>query len=112
MDSIGLKLVCAASMSQRPSGIPKTFIGRANTTEQKAVVVSNFRQKIILETLMARKSVSTAKLSKEFGVSNITIRRDLKMLSNAGYLRRTHGGAIWGGCHMIDTVLIVKKSEL
>ena len=112
MDSIGLKLVCAASMSQRPSGIPKTFIGRANTTEQKAVVVSNFRQKIILETLMARKSVSTAKLSKEFGVSNITIRRDLEMLSSAGYLRRTHGGAIWEGYYMVDTVLIVKKSEL
>lgn len=112
MNSIGLKLVCAASISQRPSGIPKAFIGKVNTTEQKAAVVSNFRQKIILETLMTRKTVSTAKLSREFGVSNITIRRDLETLSNAGYLRRTRGGAILGGGHMIDTVLIVRKSEL
>jgi DeoR/GlpR family transcriptional regulator of sugar metabolism len=39
-------------------------------------------------------SVSTFELSRKFGVSEMTIRRDLRALETAGSLRQTHGGAI------------------
>ncbi|WP_171022037.1 DeoR/GlpR family DNA-binding transcription regulator [Cohaesibacter sp. CAU 1516] len=38
-------------------------------------------------------SISVADLSAQFGVAVETIRRDLRLLEEQGYLRRTHGGA-------------------
>ena len=38
-------------------------------------------------------SISVAELSEQFGVAVETIRRDLRALEEAGYLRRIHGGA-------------------
>ena len=43
--------------------------------------VSNYRHKKILELLYQRKSVSADELANEFGVSKITIRRDLDTLA-------------------------------
>ncbi|WP_316860347.1 DeoR/GlpR family DNA-binding transcription regulator [uncultured Cohaesibacter sp.] len=43
-------------------------------------------------------SVSVADLSEQFGVAVETIRRDLRSLEEAGYLRRIHGGA----CSLLD----------
>ena len=42
--------------------------------------------------------VSVSDLSEQFGVAVETVRRDLRALEEAGYLRRTHGGA----CSLID----------
>ena len=38
-------------------------------------------------------SVTVAELAEQFGVAVETIRRDLRVLEEAGYLQRTHGGA-------------------
>nr|WP_321461791.1 DeoR/GlpR family DNA-binding transcription regulator [uncultured Cohaesibacter sp.] len=43
-------------------------------------------------------SVSVNDLSEQFGVAVETVRRDLRVLEEAGYLRRTHGGA----CSLLD----------
>lgn len=56
--------------------------------------VSNYRHKKILEMLSQRQSVSADELSTEFGVSKITIRRDLDALAAHKLLERTRGGAI------------------
>ncbi|MEI6601189.1 MAG: DeoR/GlpR family DNA-binding transcription regulator, partial [Comamonadaceae bacterium] len=56
--------------------------------------VSNYRHKKILEMLSMRQSVSADELSAEFGVSKITIRRDLDALATHKLLERTRGGAI------------------
>ncbi len=52
------------------------------------------RQKKILDYLKLRPSVSVVELSAEFGVSTVTIRKDLNRLSELGEIERTHGGAM------------------
>lgn len=52
------------------------------------------RKKIIMNKLDESSSVVVTELSKEFGTSDVTIRRDLQELENDGLLKRTHGGAV------------------
>ncbi|WP_234879285.1 DeoR/GlpR family DNA-binding transcription regulator [Sinorhizobium americanum] len=51
------------------------------------------RQAIILEKVNAAGRVLAAALAQEFGVSEDSIRRDLRDLSDAGLVQRFHGGA-------------------
>ncbi len=53
------------------------------------------RLRITLETVRERGSVTVPELSDTFGVSEITIRRDLKELAERGLIRRAHGGAVY-----------------
>jgi DeoR/GlpR family transcriptional regulator of sugar metabolism len=55
------------------------------------------RRRLILEMLRERGSVTVEEVQKRFGVSLMTARRDLTMLSESGSLRRTHGGAVLPG---------------
>ena len=52
------------------------------------------RRKSILVELERLESVSVAELSHRFGVSDMTIRRDLDALSEQELLRKVHGGAV------------------
>jgi DeoR/GlpR family transcriptional regulator of sugar metabolism len=52
------------------------------------------RQNLILERLERQSMVRVADLSREFGVTTETIRRDLEQLSDGGLVSRTHGGAV------------------
>ncbi|PWH14741.1 MAG: DeoR/GlpR transcriptional regulator [Anaerolineae bacterium] len=56
--------------------------------------LSEERHQIILETLEARGSVTVNEMVERFGVSEMTIRRDLDALERRGLLRRVHGGAV------------------
>jgi len=47
----------------------------------------------ILEELSQRGVVRIARLSEVMGVSEMTIRRDLEQLGDAGLLNKVHGGA-------------------
>ncbi|MDB5052218.1 MAG: hypothetical protein JWM44_268 [Bacilli bacterium] len=50
----------------------------------------------ILHNYLARHGGSTIKeLSDQFGVSDMTIRRDLELLEHQGHVARSHGGAIY-----------------
>lgn len=51
------------------------------------------RQQEILAALRAGQAVSVEALAERFGVSAQTIRADLRRLSSAGLVERTHGGA-------------------
>jgi len=51
------------------------------------------RQREILETLQQTRQVDVTDLAQRFGVSGMTIRRDLAELEDAGQLHRVHGGA-------------------
>lgn len=51
------------------------------------------RQAVILEKVNAAGRVLAAALAQEFGVSEDSIRRDLRDLSDAGLVQRFHGGA-------------------
>lgn len=52
------------------------------------------RQQKILEYIKQKPSVSVTELSEIFGVSSVTIRKDLNDLSEKGKIARTHGGAV------------------
>jgi DeoR/GlpR family transcriptional regulator of sugar metabolism len=52
------------------------------------------RQVKIRDRFAAQPGVSIAKLAREFGVSGMTIRRDLAALEGKSHIQRTHGGAV------------------
>ncbi len=51
------------------------------------------RESLILARLAREGSLTVASLSKQLGVSEVTIRADLRALEERGLLARTHGGA-------------------
>jgi DeoR/GlpR family transcriptional regulator of sugar metabolism len=57
-------------------------------------MMSNERYSIILEQLKKRQIVNVIELSRQFEVSENTIRRDLGILEKQGKLHRVQGGAI------------------
>jgi DeoR/GlpR family transcriptional regulator of sugar metabolism len=57
-------------------------------------VLSSPRRESILELLDAQAAVSVTDLVRRFGVSDMTVRRDLSVLEGFGLLRRVHGGAV------------------
>jgi DeoR/GlpR family transcriptional regulator of sugar metabolism len=48
----------------------------------------------ILEIIMKDGYVTAVELARTFGVSEVTVRRDLSELSDRGFVQRTHGGAL------------------
>jgi len=52
------------------------------------------RRMAILEAIKESKLVRVSELSRQFGVSEVSIRRDLVKLGEYGLLRRVHGGAV------------------
>lgn len=60
----------------------------------KTDVVPLSRQRIVEERLRQKGEVLVAALAREFGVSEVTIRRDLTALEERGVAQRSHGGAI------------------
>ena len=54
----------------------------------------NERQLAILNRVISSPKINVADLAKEFSVSQVTIRQDLKLLEQTGMLKRFHGGAM------------------
>jgi len=52
------------------------------------------RRRIILEELQQNKQVNISKLNDQFGVSEVTLRKDLRYLENKNLLIRSRGGAM------------------
>ena len=74
-------------------------------------MISADRQKLILEYLRQKETVLSSALAKEFGVTLMTIGRDLKQLEEKGLLVRTHGGAMLPGFMEAETSYAKKKSS-
>lgn len=82
--------------------------------------MKHYRQTKILSLLEERPAVSCGELAAELGVSEVTIRRDLTRLQEAGRLRRVHGGAFaaiegetgftWRTCLNMDKKSAVGKA--
>ncbi len=69
-------------------------MSEAEHIEPVRVVVPAQRRELIADLLQARGSVTVAELEREFGMSAMTARRDLRELERQGRARRTHGGAV------------------
>jgi DeoR/GlpR family transcriptional regulator of sugar metabolism len=52
------------------------------------------RQQLILERVRLSGRIQVSNLAKEFGVTEITIRRDLTTLQKSGLVKKTYGGAV------------------
>ena len=60
--------------------------------DRSAAMTPNPRQALLLDEVRARGSVSVEALAEQFGVTLQTVRRDVKLLADAGLLARFHGG--------------------
>lgn len=56
--------------------------------------IAEQRRSRIVETLARQRVVKIGELSAQFGVSEVSIRRDLERLEQLGMLKRVHGGAV------------------
>src|ERR1700683_2726916 len=72
--------------------IPQTPASPAIESDNSALSVE--RRRRIVELAVADGSVRVCVLSQRFGVSEVTIRADLRALAAEGALIRTRGGAI------------------
>lgn len=68
------------------------------------------RRNEILERLQKEKRVVVSELSKQYGVSEETIRRDLEKLENDGYVIKSYGGAVLNENNNIDMPFNIRKN--
>ena len=69
-------------------------------------MLAHKRKELIKEMVDKYRIVRVSDLSARFQISDVTIRRDLKELEEAGLLKRTHGGAIKISNAAIDPSLV------
>lgn len=71
------------------------------------------RRRQITQLVSEQGSLSITELSRLFGVSEMTIHRDLDTLENMGFLQKTRGGALASEQHMVplDYLLRLKSHQ-
>lgn len=72
---------------------------------------SDERKQKIMELLDNNQSVKVNELRELFCVSEVTIRRDLQELDDAGMLKRTHGGAVSIGVASFEPNMAERQEE-
>ena len=70
---------------------------RRDTAQNERSVLPAERRRRVARLVREKGSVTVTGLEKEFGISPMTVRRDLKILEREGRVRRTHGGAVLPG---------------
>lgn len=73
---------------------------------------SNGRRSAILQILKQNSNVSVAELSRQFKVSEVTIRKDLNILKERNLLVRTRGGAIMHSQRAQDDDMNIRLKRL
>ena len=66
-------------------------------------LLGRVRKERMTDMIRRRGFMSSSALAAEFGVSEMTVRRDLAELSTRGILIRTHGGAMWREEQTVET---------
>jgi len=83
----------------------------AGAADGSRVMLARQRQARIVERVREDGAVRVAELSRELGVSDMTIRRDLEILSDRGLLDKVHGGATALGDRSLFEPTFVAKSS-
>ncbi len=71
----------------------------------------NKRQRRIIDTISAGAMTSVRDLSRVLRVSAVTIRQDLTLLEEEGFLRRVHGGAVMESADDISKRMVVNYEK-
>ena len=71
----------------------------------------NDRQRELLAEVEARRQVTVERLSQVLYASPATIRRDLALLSENGYLQRVRGGAVYNMDETADPPLLLRMNR-
>ncbi|WP_324668011.1 DeoR/GlpR family DNA-binding transcription regulator [Geochorda subterranea] len=79
---------------QAPSSRDASAAEKGSAERAKSPLFAEERHRRILELLEESQKVWVKDLSVRFGLSDVTIRQDLRALERQGLLVRTHGGAI------------------
>ena len=69
------------------------------------------RRALILETLRRTQVVRVAELSQLFGISMVSVRRDLEIMERKGFLKRIHGGAVATQVSVVSELLQSKAGH-
>jgi DeoR/GlpR family transcriptional regulator of sugar metabolism len=77
---------------------------------QPRTLLAAQRQAAILERVRAHGGARVQQLVREFGVSDMTIRRDLELLAERGLIAKVHGGATTVPSHTTDEPGFAAKS--
>ncbi len=75
-----------------------------------AQLLKEERQQRILEVLEENRKVTVTELSRQFGISEVTVRRDLHDLAESGQLRRAHRGALVAITHPPEPPVIQRMN--
>ncbi|MFR6671255.1 MAG: DeoR/GlpR family DNA-binding transcription regulator [Enterococcus avium] len=67
------------------------------------------RRELIAEAIKIKGSISTQEISQEFGISKMTVGRDLKELESEGIIELYHGGAMYKGASMLEYPMSIKS---
>ncbi len=74
--------------------LPREAEGCAVAATLSGRVLADQRQSVILHQLRREGAVRVRDLTSRFGVSDMTVRRDLDLLAEAGLLEKVRGGAV------------------
>ena len=90
-----------------------TFAQQITTIDMQGNVASSKgRRSSILQILRENSNVSVTELSKRFGVSEVTIRKDLNLLKERNLLVRTRGGAITSDSGAVENEMSIRFKKL
>jgi len=67
-------------------------------------VGAEIRHKHILQQLSSRGRIYVKDAAKELGVTEVTVRRDLRLLQDNGVLKKSYGGAVPAAVELADSV--------
>jgi DeoR/GlpR family transcriptional regulator of sugar metabolism len=77
---------------------------------EEVTMLAQQRQQAILDLVQQHGGVRVADLVREFGVSDMTIRRDLEVLADRGLISKVHGGATTVGAGSTEEPGFAAKS--
>jgi DeoR/GlpR family transcriptional regulator of sugar metabolism len=81
-------------------------------TDHETTTSARDRRQAVLEMLLDRESVTVKELTERFGVSTMTVHRDLDALEHRGVLRKVRGGATAQPTGLYESSLTFRRHEM
>lgn len=80
--------------TERPAPFRSPSSGSDGEGRRGVAVIAAARRRALHAAIAERGEISVSEMAKEFGISEMTVRRDLDALQQSGGIERSHGGAV------------------